>query len=91
METFANSVETVKKTLAAIPAIRSTLTDLADENTAEDSIRHICENGLVKIVSSFQRYAEACFHKLAKLCHSNFPLYDLTFFGFRLKRCRTFT
>ena len=41
-----------------------TLTESADENVAEDSVRHICENGLVKIVSSFQRYAEACFHKL---------------------------
>lgn len=64
LDTFANSVETVTKTLAAIPAIRAALTDSIDENVAEDSIRHICENGLVKIVSSFQRYAEACFHKL---------------------------
>lgn len=64
LDTFANSVETVTKTLEAIPAIRAALTDSIDENVAEDSIRHICENGLVKIVSSFQRYAEACFHKL---------------------------
>lgn len=64
LETFANSIKTVQKTLAAIPAIRVALTESADENVAEDSIRHICENGLVKIVSSFQRYAEACFHKL---------------------------
>jgi uncharacterized Zn finger protein (UPF0148 family) len=64
LDTFANSVQTVQKTLAAIPAIRDALTDSADENVAEDSIRHICENGLVKIVSSFQRYAEACFQKL---------------------------
>lgn len=65
LDTFANSVETVRKTLAAIPSIRAALIESADENVAEDSIRHICENGLVKIVSSFQRYAEACFHKLA--------------------------
>lgn len=64
LDTFANSVETVTKTLDAIPAIRAALTDSIDENVAEDSIRHICENGLVKIVSSFQRYAEACFNKL---------------------------
>jgi len=63
-ETFSNSVQTVKKTLDAIPAIRDALKESTDENVAEDSIRHICENGLVKIVSSFQRYAEACFHKL---------------------------
>lgn len=64
LDTFANSVETVTKTLDAIPAIRAALTDSFDKNVAEDSIRHICENGLVKIVSSFQRYAEACFYKL---------------------------
>jgi hypothetical protein len=51
LDTFANSIETVKKTVSAIPVIR-------------DSIRHICENGLVKIVSSFQSYVEACFSKL---------------------------
>ena len=64
LDTFANSVKTVQKTVAAIPAIRTALTEVADENVAEDSVRHICENGLVKIVSSFQRYAEACFLKL---------------------------
>lgn len=64
LDTFANSVETVTKTLEAIPTIRAALKDSIDENVAEDSIRHICENGLVKIISSFQRYAEACFHKL---------------------------
>lgn len=64
LETFTNSLQTVKKTLDAITAIRDALIESTDENVAEDSIRHICENGLVKIVSSFQRYAEACFHKL---------------------------
>ena len=64
LDTFANSIKTVKQTISAIPTIRRALTDHADKNIAEDSIRHIFENGLVKIVSSFQRYAEACFHKL---------------------------
>ena len=64
LDTFANAVDTVKRTIAAIPTIRDALVSSVDENVAEDSIRHICENGLVKIVSSFQRYAEACFHKL---------------------------
>lgn len=50
--------------MEALPEIRTALTDSADENVAEDSVRHICENGLVKTVSSFQRYAESCFHKL---------------------------
>ena len=64
LDTFANSVETVRKTIAAVPSIRQTLSDSEDENVAEDSIRQICENGLIKIVSCFQRYAEACFHLL---------------------------
>lgn len=64
LETFANSMSTVKNTIAAIPTIRQALADSTDEDTAEDSIRHICENGLVKIISTFQRYAEACFDKL---------------------------
>lgn len=71
LDTFANSVETVKKTIATIPAIREALLTSADENVAEDSIRHICENGLVKIVSSFQRYAEACFNKLPNATQFN--------------------
>jgi uncharacterized Zn finger protein (UPF0148 family) len=65
LDTFANSVDTVQKTLAAIPEIRDVLAKANDENIAEDSIRHICENSMVKLVSSFQRYAEACFRKLA--------------------------
>lgn len=64
LETFSNSVQTVKRTLDAIPVIRNALIESTDENVAADSIRHICENGLVKIVSSFQRYAEACFQTL---------------------------
>lgn len=72
LDTFSNSVKTVKKTLAAIPVIRTALEESTDKNIAEDSIRHICENGLVKIVSSFQRYAEACFHKLPNA--GSFPI-----------------
>ena len=65
LDTFANSLETVKSTLIALPHIRETMTDHKDENVAEDLIRHIRENGLVKVVSSFQRYADACFARLA--------------------------
>ena len=77
LNTFANSLQTVKETIAALPRIRQVLTDSADENVAQDSIRHICENGLVKVVSSFERYAEACFDRLPnsscfKLTHNQF-------------------
>lgn len=64
LKTFGNSIETVNRTIAAIPAIRDALVGAADANVAQDSVRHICENALVKVVSSFQRYAEACFQKL---------------------------
>lgn len=64
-DSFSNTLDTVLKTLNAIPAIRSTLESSLDKNAAEDSVRHIYENSLVKIVSSFQKYAEACFHKLS--------------------------
>ena len=69
LDTFTNSVETVKKTIDVIPKIRQALIESAGENVAEDSIRQICENGLVKIVSSFERYAEACFFKLPNSNH----------------------
>ena len=64
METFSNSIETVQKTLSAIPSLRETLTASNDKDFAEDSIRHFCENGLCKAVASFQKYAESCFFKL---------------------------
>jgi hypothetical protein len=65
LNTFTNALSTVRKTIGAIPDIRQALVQATDENAAEDSVRHICENGLVKIVSSFQRYAETCFLLLA--------------------------
>jgi hypothetical protein len=64
LATFTNSVATVRGTMDAIGAIRAAMVETADENVAEDAIRHICENGLVKLVSSFERYAEASFMAL---------------------------
>ncbi len=74
LDTFVNSVETVKETIAALPMIRKAIESSSDVNVAEDSIRHICENGLVKIVSSFQRYAESCFQKLQNASQFNLRL-----------------
>jgi hypothetical protein len=64
LDTFANSVGTVRRTLEALPAVRVAFIEAADKDVAQDAIRHILENGLVKLMSSFQRYAEACFNKL---------------------------
>jgi hypothetical protein len=59
--TFDAAVETVRKTLDALPEIRRALTEAVDKDTAHDSARQICENGLVKLVSAFQRFAEAMY------------------------------
>lgn len=59
--TFDATVDTVRKTLVALPEIRQSVSAATDADTAENSVRHICENGLVRLVSSFQRFAEALF------------------------------
>lgn len=65
ISTFDASVVTVRKTLGALSEIRRALTNLADKDTAEDSARHIRENGLVKLVSAFQRLAEALYDTIS--------------------------
>lgn len=40
------------------------MTETYNSDTAEDTIRQLCENGLVKLVASFQRFAEAKFDGL---------------------------
>ena len=62
--TFDAAVETVRKTLDSLSTIRQALAEATDNDTAEDSARQICENGLVKLVSAFQRLAEASFDGL---------------------------
>ncbi len=71
VSTFDNAIETVRRTIETLPSIRTVIEESAGRDVAEDSARHICENGLVKIVSSFQRFAEACFDALPN--SSNFP------------------
>lgn len=61
VSTFQVSVDTVRKTLDALSGIRQSVCEATDADAAEDSVRHILENSLVKLVSSFQGYAEALF------------------------------
>jgi hypothetical protein len=63
ISTFDATIETVRKTLDALPEIKRLLTNVEGKGTAEDSARHICENGLVKLVSAFQHLAEALYDK----------------------------
>ena len=65
ISTFDSSVSTVRNTMATLEGIRRVLSDNAGQDAAEDSVRHICENSLVKLVSAFQRFAEAHFDALA--------------------------
>ncbi|HVX13311.1 MAG TPA: hypothetical protein VHC22_19155 [Pirellulales bacterium] len=62
--TFAAAVRTVRESVLALSSIRSVVEAAADENAAENTVRQLLENGLVKLVASFQRFAEATFHDL---------------------------
>jgi len=63
ISTFDSAIETVRKTLVALPEFKRLLMNAEGRDTAENSARHICENGLVKLVSAFQRFAEALYDK----------------------------
>ena len=60
--TFDAAVHTVIKTLSALPEIKLTVRKSYGADTAEDTARHLIENSLDKLVSSFQRFAEATFY-----------------------------
>jgi hypothetical protein len=59
--TFAKAVETVRASVASLDAIKDQIRASAGEDTATDVARQFLENGLVKLVASFQRFAEATF------------------------------
>jgi len=61
---FDASLETVRRTLSALPHLHATMVSVLGIDAAEDAARHIRENALVKLVSSFQRLAEALFDRL---------------------------
>jgi hypothetical protein len=62
--TFATAVKTVRRSVEHLDHICEAVRAAADEDAAADTSRQLLENGLVKLVASFQRYAEATFHKL---------------------------
>lgn len=70
--TFAASIQTVRTTVINLPSIRATVEATADKDAAENTIRQLLENGLVKLVASFQRFAEATFQALPN--SSNFQV-----------------
>jgi hypothetical protein len=62
--TFAKAVATVRASVSSLDAIKTALKAGPGDDVATDTARHILENGLVKLVASFQRYAEATFYSL---------------------------
>lgn len=62
--TFTAAVQTVRATVTNLPSIRAAVEAAADKDAAENTVRQLLENGLVKLVASFQRFAEATFHAL---------------------------
>ena len=62
--TFDNSVETVLKTICSVEEIRAAVRKSFDADTAEDSARQIIESSFCKLISSFERFAEATFSRL---------------------------
>ncbi len=62
--TFEKAVEAVRASVVALDAIRQMVSADAGEDAATDTCRQILESGLVRLVASFQRFAEATFHRL---------------------------
>lgn len=62
--TFAAAVQTVRTSVQALPGVSQAVEQAAGRDAAADAARQILENGLVKLVASFQRLAEAAFQNL---------------------------
>lgn len=62
--TFSAAVQTVRATVTNLAGIRAAVAAAADADAAENTVRQLLENGLVKLVAAFQRFAEAAFHAL---------------------------
>jgi uncharacterized Zn finger protein (UPF0148 family) len=63
--TFTTAIQTVQASIRNLQAIREAVEAALDKEAAANTTRDIIENGLVKLVASFQRFAEATFHALA--------------------------
>lgn len=61
--TFSQTIETVQKSLAALPAIRQAVQATADADAARNTAREILENSMGRLVGAFQRLAEALFDR----------------------------
>lgn len=55
---FQQSLTTIRATLDALPTIAQSI---EDRDTAENTKRHLTEDALQRVITAFQRYAEALF------------------------------
>lgn len=62
--TFNKTIEMVKKIVALTPSIRSTLAKEFDDDLAQDSVRNMLEDNLIRLVGAFQQYANCLFDQL---------------------------
>jgi uncharacterized Zn finger protein (UPF0148 family) len=61
--TFAQTIEAVQRSLAALPAIRVAVQAASDADAATNTVREILENSMGRIVGAFQRVAETLFDR----------------------------
>jgi len=69
--TFDGAVQTIRNTIATIPCIRGTITTASGADAAQDTVRHIIEDSLNRLVASFQRFAQAMFESLLNASQFN--------------------
>jgi uncharacterized Zn finger protein (UPF0148 family) len=71
VSTFEDAVRSVRAYIEHLAAIKEAVRSAAGEDAAENTERQIIESGLTKLVSSFQRLAEALFARLPNASQHN--------------------
>lgn len=62
--TYSATMEAARKSLAALSTIREAVQTIGTRDDAENAIRLILENNMVRVVGAFQRAAEGLFDRL---------------------------
>lgn len=70
---FKTSIQTIQRTLEGLDGVQATLEENIDRDTAANTVRQILEGSLVRIVASFQRFAEASFQTLPAAATTRLP------------------
>lgn len=69
--TFDQTIELVRKNVAALESIRTTIANQFDDDAARDFVRETLEALIGRLVSAFQRLAEALFDELPNRAQFN--------------------